>query len=397
MLRNLSGLCLCLIMTTTVNAKFDIKREKENNPYRENRNFAPYTKTHFNRVEGFTLNLGARLKSQRVSNLVLWGDAGHGFKNEKGKRFRWNTGVKKKLFIPGQLTLGFDYFNKVTTNDRWLISGYENTIASIFFKEDFFDYFGKKGGEFYVDYRLSQTHTIRLNLASHRYEPLQRNTNWSLFGGDKSYPLNTRTQKPVIEGNEKSIQIATVFDWRDNPIFPFLGWYADLQYEYTFDNFETHGLFFAIKRYQPLFLDHKAQIKFLFGTRKGSDAFQHLLPLGGVGNLRGYKEKEFIGNRLLYMNANYIIGQEWLRYLPLQFIPIWEAISLGFFAETGYAWDVDQKANLFELEDFDLNDLRHDLGWSLYLSENILRVDFAYRTDRGHDNWRILVRILDKF
>jgi hypothetical protein len=31
------------------------------------------------------------------------------------------------------------------------------------------------------------------------------------------------------------------------------------------------------------------------------------------------------------------------------------------------------------------------------MTEGLLRVDFAKRTDRGRDDWRVTFRILDKF
>jgi outer membrane protein assembly factor BamA len=128
------------------------------------------------------------------------------------------------------------------------------------------------------------------------------------------------------------------------------------------------------------------------------------LTLGGLSSLRGYREKEFVGNRLLYANATYVIGQSAfggvLRRLPLHYLPFWETIALGLFVDAGYAWiakPLDQNAHLFDFGDFEPKDLRSDIGVSLLVSEGLLRVDFAKRNDRGHDDWRVLFRILDKF
>ncbi len=391
--------CL-LFFAFPVSAQFKIERVNENQFFQRARNVSFYTNTHFNRVEALQLNLGVKFHPQKWNGFMLFGDAGYGFKNEDRREWRWQTGVQKIFFLPQQFALGADYFNKVDSNDRWLISNLENSLAGLFLHEDFMDHFGRRGVRGYLDYRFNQTHSIRVDVSGHRYEVLQKNSDWSLLGRNKDYPPNVRTAFPAKAGDELAVRLSAVLDGRDNPIFPLAGWYADAQFEITRQDFETEALFLTLKRYQPTFGDQKFQIKLLAGTRSGSRAFQHLLPLGGLGNLRGYREKEFPGDRLLYLNANYIIGQQWLHYIPLKFLPLWESVAVGVFAETGYAWFADSQnadAGLFDLGEFKLNYLRNDVGFSLYFAENLLRVDFARRTDRGDRNWRVTFRILDKF
>ncbi|MGH7601788.1 MAG: BamA/TamA family outer membrane protein, partial [bacterium] len=259
-----------------------------------------------------------------------------------------------------------------------------------------------------ADYQLAQVHTLRLEASGHRYETLRRNSNWSVFGGGKDYPPNPRSALPgafgIQNGEEISIKVIGAFDWRDNPIFPNLGWQVEGYFERTSKDFATNGLFLTMKRYQPTLSDQKLLAKIMVGSRTGSFAYQHLLALGGLSSLRGYREKEFIGNRLLYANITYQIGQSafggLLRRLPLHYVPFWETLSLGFFAETGYAWIADPgnpDLELFDFGKFSTNDLRSDVGFSLLVTEGLLRVDFAKRTDRGRDDWRVTFRILDKF
>lgn len=384
--------------TSSAWAQFKIERVGNEQFFQRGRKVTFYSSTHFNRVEALQLNFGARYTPSLPGGFSVHGDLGYGFKNEENRRWRWNTGVQNRF--PNQITLGANFFNRVESNDDWLISGFENSLAGILLHEDFMDYFEKRGARAFIDYRMPQGHTLRFEAGGHRYATLAQNTNWSLFGRNKDYAANTRTASSVIPGEELAFRVTAVGDWRDNPVFPISGWYGDAQFEVTRSDFETTALFLSLKRYQPTIADQKFQIKLLLGTRSGSFAYQHLLPLGGVGNLRGYREKEFVGNRMLYVTANYIVGQQWLRHLPLNYIPIWDAISLGVFAETGYAWIADPAnadAGLFELGEFELNDLRSDVGFSIFLAENLLRVDVARRTDRGAANWRVLFRILDKF
>jgi len=419
------SLFILFLLPPSAAAQFKIERLPNNFGYDLPKKFTLYTNAHFNRVEGPAPNLGVKFQPQPeaktgfAAGLTLYGDLGYGFKNEKKKRPRWNLGVQKDFQTPGRLTFGAEYFNKVETNDRWIISELENSLAGIFQHEDFMDFYSRKGGRGFLDYQLAEVHTLRLEVSRHRDESLRRNTNWSLFGRDKTYPLNPRVFQNraynIGEGNELSVKLTGAFDWRDNPVFPSVGWLAEGYFERTGPDFpsvngsrkigETNGLFLTAKRYQPTLADQKVVAKLMFGSRSGSIASQHLLTLGGLTSLRGYREKEFVGNRLLFANANYVIGQRAFGGLLQKFpllnkLPFWEMISLGLFAETGYAWFADPlhpDLGLLDLGHFDFKDLRSDAGFSLLVTDGLLRVDFAKRTDRSHDDWRVTFRILDKF
>jgi outer membrane protein assembly factor BamA len=404
-----------LLLFHPANAQFKIERIPNDFGLDLPKKFTLYTNSHFNRVEALYMNLGLKFQPQPqaktglATGLTFFGDAGYGFKNEEKKRPRWTAGLRKDFQLPSRLTFGAEYFYQVQTNDHWIISEIENSLAGIFLHEDFKDYFGRKGGRGFLDYQLAEIHTLRLEVGSHRYETLRRNTNWSLFSSDKVYPLNPRTLESggfdLVEGDEVSAKFIAAFDWRDNPIFPSVGWLAEGYFERTANDFETNGLFLTFKRYQPTLSDQRLVAKLMFGSRTGSLAYQHLLTLGGLGSLRGYREKEFVGNRLLFANVNYVIGQAafggLLRKTPLlHYLPFWETFSIGVFAETGYAWVADSNnpdLGLFDFGSFSLADLRSDIGFSVLVTEGLLRVDFSKRTDRGHDDWRVTFRILDKF
>jgi hypothetical protein len=406
-------------------AQFKIERVPNSFGVDVPKKFSLYTNTHFNRVEALHLNLGVKFQpvpeaeAGLAAGLSLYGDLGYGFKNEEKKRPRWTLGLRKDFLVPSRLTFGAEIFNKVETNDRWIVSDLENSLAGIFQHEDFMDFYSRKGGRGFLDYRLAEVHTLRLEVSSHRYEKLQRNSNWSLFGGNKVYPLNPRILQShgfdVVDGDELSVKLTGVFDWTIPPLFPNVGWLIEGTFERTGNaDFplvngatkvgETNGFFLTFKRYQPTLEDQKLVAKFMFGSRTGSFAAQHLLALGGLSSLRAYREKELVGNRLLFANVNYAIGQRafggLLRKLPLRYLPFWDMVSLAVFAETGYAWIADPRdpdAGLFDFGNFGVSDLRSDAGASLLLAEGILRVDFAKRTDRGRDDWRVTFRILDKF
>ena len=127
---------------------------------------------------------------------------------------------------------------------------------------------------------------------------------------------------------------------------------------------------------------------------------QYSIDLGGIGSLRGFEGKEFTGNRMVMLNANYLFGGDILQKVPLQGIPffgaLWTALSLGVFVDTGWAWTTDElDAGLFS--GFGDLDLQTNVGVSLLALEGVLRLDLAKRTDRSNDDYRITFRLLKTF
>ena len=391
---------MCLLFACSANAQFRFERANDADFIERPKPYSFYSTSRFNRVEGVFLGTGVRLRPRRAPGFQIFGDVGYGFKNEKAQRVRWAAGVRKDFTNTNRLSLGATAFRQIYSQDLWFVSVLENSLAGFFLREDFMDFVGRKGGMVYADYRFLQQHTVRAEIARYEYEILRANNTWSVFGGGKKFPPNPRPGVSYAGGLENALRLMAAFDWRDNPVFPFVGWYAEGIIERTGDDFSTTGLFLTLKRYQPTFLDQKLQAKVMWGSRTGSFAYQHLMSLGGIGNLRGFREKEFVGNRVLFGSVTYTFGQSLFRSVPLHFVPFWDTLALGIFGDAGLAWvadTADADAGLFDFGGISLADLRFDAGVSLVVSEGLLRVDFAKRTDRGNDDWRVTFRILDKF
>lgn len=406
MLRNRSAAILAAVLFTfsPLYGQFSFEKTKDSFAYEQPKSLTFYTTSRFNRVEGLFLGLGVRLKPPQAEGLRLWGDVGYGFHNEKGERWKWTTGIRKDFYIPNRLSLGLRVFDEVFTQDAWIISEIENSTHAIFAHNDYMDYIARRGTIGYVDYKLMQLHILRLEIGRYDYDVLNvaPNSNWSLFNRDERYAPNPHPYPNFAfsEGTETTVRLMAAFDFRDNPIFPIIGWYFEGIFEKTFDDFETVGLFLTAKRFQPTFGNQKLKAKLHFGTRSGSFAFQHLMGIGGLGSLRGYESKEFAGNRALFGTIQYNFGGDLLQKLPLQKIPFWETLSLGLFLDYGYAWvadPADVHAGLLSLGDFSLSDIRSSAGFSLIFTEGLLRLDIAKRLDRSGDAWEVYFRILDRF
>jgi outer membrane protein assembly factor BamA len=371
-----------------------------------------YWTPRYNRVEGLFLNFGAKVRPPGLPGLQFYGDAGGGFWNEDDKQFRFTVGARQDFFEIKRLSFGAEIYKKIASADDWVVSELENSLAALLFREDYKDYYGAQGFKLYADHQFTGNHILRLEVGRQKYDALKRNIDWSVFKGDFD-PNPKRGDAIIAEGHETSIRFIAALDWRDNPVFPLNGWYLEGIFEKTFDDFDTDGLFLTVKRYQQTWGNQRLLLRGMVGSRRGDilttaeggdvAAFlieQYAIDLGGIGSLRGFDDKEFSGNRMVMLNANYLFGGELLQKIPLQRIPLfgnlWTTLSLALFVDTGFAWRAESNAGLLSGFD-DADNLKTDVGFSILVLEGVARFDVAKRTDRSRDDFRVTFRLLEKF
>jgi len=395
----LIAICNFLIIIPPLWAQFSFEKIKDKDNFEYQRAVEFYWTPRYNRVEGLFLNGGLNYLPPLVPSLTLYGDVGAGFWNESDQRLRYTFGIKKDLTEFNTTTIGAELFRSLESQDEWIIGDVENSLASLFFREDYKDYYGSQGFKFFIEHQFLEIHTLRFEIGRKKYDSLRRNINWSVFGGNFSENPK-RADSFIAEGDELGIKLAVAFDWRDNPLFPQTGWYVETIYEHTGDDFDTDGLFVTIKHFQQPFVNHRLILRGLVGTRQGSLAEQYRLDLGGIGSLRGFEDKEFTGNRLFMINANYFFGGTVLQKLPLHRVPViggfWTILSLGIFVDTGWTNLVNPDVGIFEgFGDFSLDDLQTNIGFSIIVLEGLFRMDVAKVTNRSDSNIRVTFRLLE--
>ena len=407
MRRLLPLLLICLsiqLQTAQAIAQFSFDQIKDDADFEFEDPISTYTNSRFNRVEGLFLNAGVQVHPVKIPRLQLHTDFGIGFWNEDtDQKFRFNAGARKDFGDFNRSSIGFDIFRKLDSEDNWFVGGVENSISAFLFREDFKDYYGVTGFNFYIDHKINAMHTLRFEFGRRNYDALKRNIDWSIFGGT----FDENPQRPdsfIADGNEISLKLIAALDWRDNPVFPISGWYFQGIYEHTAEDFVTDGLFLTAKRYQPTISNQRLIVRALLGSRTGSLAEQYSMDLGGLGSLRAFDDKEFNGNRMFLLNANYLFGGDLLQRIPLQNLPFvgafWTTLSLGVFLDTGWVDRVDVNDKfLTGFDGLTLDNLETDVGFSLLVLDGVLRMDVARRTnsDPGRDDYRITFRLLENF
>jgi outer membrane protein assembly factor BamA len=342
--------------------------------------------SRYNRVEGLFLGTQVTFRPTRRIGLSCPVMVGYGFTN---KTWRYSIGIHQSFLQAEQLTVGGAYFDETASNDGWRLRWMENSLAALLLKEDFMDYFGRKGWQVFVNERFNGRHTARVVYAAYEYQDMGKveGLAGALFGGKKQFAPNP----PITPGEEQSLKVILELDWRDSPLLPFEGTLVQAIYEKTWQDFSTDGLFVTLMHFRPTFGSQRWVVRAMLGTRAGSLAPQHLMTVGGVGTLRGFRERCQTGQNLLLFNTAYYFG-DLLGSILTRRGAGHSQLSLGVFFDAGSAWGREKaKESLFR--DLDGYRVLADAGVSLLIADGMARVDFARQVRGGDGSWRTTLRL----
>ncbi len=338
----------------------------------------------YNRVEG--LFLGVRVprndwyKENRFS-VSVYGHAGYGFQNKDG---RFQVGIERRFF---SMSVGAEAHDLTDTQDRWIMSTFENSLAAFFLREDFHDFYRRNGASAYLTQNITPHFSITAGYQKDKYHNMKKETNWSLFGGNKKFRDN-----PLIDELElKSGYLKITLDTRNDFKYPTQGWFINLLGEFAGPDFENAGLDFDryildIRRYQPIGYGENFDFRLRAGSARGFLPTQFRFDLGGISTLRGYKFKEFKdGDRMILGNAEYRL------YGPRGILNhLWfNDVNLILFADAGLVWNaVDKSGACKSFDDIEWDDLMTDVGIAFSNYEGNVRVSVAKQM---HDKDKPLV------
>jgi len=388
----LSFVIIMMLVCYSVGHTQQFKIEREINFFEsEKRQIEPYSPTVYNRVDGLFLSMGVHWRPRVLRGAKFSVDAGYGFSS---KKWRYNVSWEKKIH---SLCITAEYFDRLGCNEAWIMHPLENTFAALLFKEDFFDYYRLQGWKISLSKQVKEWLLIRGIYRSVEYDTVAKHDVWSLFGRHKKF----RSNPPVAKGTENKIRLELVADFLDNPIYPMSGWYGEIALEksgkFLNGDFDYGGIFITMKYFRRVLQQHRLVLLGRAAVVENPFGEQHLIDLGGIATLRGYRYKEFAnGSRMVMISANYYLNGDLLQKLPLQWIPLYSSLGLILFAEVGSAW-FPANAVPCEISVVDHPDWKTDVGVSLTVSSDFLRFDFAKRLDRRSDTWAITVRVLPRW
>lgn len=318
---------------------------------------------NYNRVEGLRLSyrLGLEHGLERRARLA-WSQA-YSFAVE---RWSWDATLRVPLVpVPG-LAFEAEGFDQVRIPMQWTVTPNENLAAALLIREDFYDYVWSRG----FDLRLVQTygaHTLTATYGERTDAPLVKETEWSLFGGDKKFRENLFAETAGVAGETRRIEGRYVYDDRNYKDSPTMGWYAELHGDYA--GWELGGDYdywkgvADFRRFQKLSSRMHLDLRVMGGAIQATAPRQEMFFLGGVGTLRAHDLKELVGNRFFLANIEYRAA-------------VWGDFQCAFFADLGDAWDTPER------RDFDLES---DMGIGILDDDGDIRVDLARRVGVGVD------------
>ena len=322
----------------------------------------------FNRVEGFTPLAGIHYTDRKKELPDIDFSLGYAFAL---KRWDFNFGFKQALgstyYFGGKLYQG------VYTPDRWFFSESENTVAGLFFKEDYHDFYKRKGGQIFWGRKFWQNGHAQLEYTAQANNIVSKHTNKAILGGKKNFRENYSTILPdsasirSIKGDLRSAGLHLAWDSRDKKPRFRSGQSADILLETAGDgllgdlggDFSYDIVEGSLAHIQNLTRRQYLGIRIRGGLSNDQLPLDRWYFLGGVGSLRGYDYKEYAGNRYVLANIDY-------------YWDFWSDFTMAVFTDFGQAG--------FGKNDFEKMGLKSDIGIGL-MFEDDFRIDLAQRLD----------------
>lgn len=406
--------------------KDERKRKRHSSHYNTDDNEPVWV--NYNRVDGLTL--GLQLPSQewwedRNHNFALSGKAGYSFAS---KNAQWQLGFERWILGEYRLSIGAEIHDKTDTEDRWIINDVENSLAAAIIKEDFQDFYRRKGHSLFLSQNLGRLINLRAEYHDDEFENLEQHAKWSLFGKNKHFHPNPLALPPGYVNSPdyeltpymqiKSVAAKLTIDSRNNKSNTSNGWYISAFAERAGHELESpldfERFILDIRRYQPLGWDENLNIRLRAGTATGTLPPMYWFDLGGISTMRGYGYKEMTGDRMVLGNLEYRLNTSRADWF------IFDSFDIIIFGDAGLAWFanedlpdrfnswpleqdyVDEANNTFPKDTFDKltwDNVKSDIGIALASHDDHFRINFAKRMDRnfGDKDFVITFRISQPF
>lgn len=267
----------------------------------------------YNRVDGFNLNLKVGYKSGDLKSR-LWAGGGHAFSRD---RWLYDVGFSQKLFDTHQSSFGASAYRRTWSGDEWILGKVENSFATLFMRADFMDYTEREGVAVFAGQEYKKVHQVKVTYSVNEYKALKKETDWSILRGPKRFRENFSTlpaETLSAYAADFDAEIAALtfeysFNTRDDPENPEKGWWAKAEWELAGGALKKERdysrIMLRFERIQHIVPRHTALLHLAYGNSIHRLPLQKLYFLGGLGTLRGYRFKQFYGDRMVLMNFEY--------------------------------------------------------------------------------------------
>ncbi len=328
----------------------------------------------FNRVHGLVLGAGGNLSTHFLDEEHLFGSISIGVSS---RIWNYHVGLENTFFTRFLVTLGagsYKLTNKSINDFRLLPS--EFNISDSFYGTSVDHFFESQGGHIWIVKKFGRSSQLRLEWTSENHNNLFKSTDWSYYNRSKvklgnhridvglqniaslRYTFDTRDHKSTLDGADN---LASQMILRPNP-YTRRGWRGNIGIETVGGNLGgdwTYNTYqFELIRYTPLIGKHNLNVRILGDFSDGRLPIQHLLYLGGLPNLRGFRHNTFAGDRRFVLNVEH-------RFANITYIEGFSDVSLGWalstFLDAGQVWMYDENP----FTNFSLNNFKFSAGIGL--------------------------------
>jgi len=355
----------------------------------------------FSPVDGFNPSIAVNttiFDRRRFNHTLIDGTVSYKF---AGEHPGFSAGFERPIFSSPKLFLGADGHDLTTSDDEWRLSDLEQSIVSFTFKNSFRDYYRRRGFQIFSVLQAGVHNELSAALRWDVHEPLDNQTDFSLFRDDASY----RPNLDIVHQDVNAVVVGYRFDTRalsgagnvqtyrrhlgDNLFGYGVSREPGLRLEWTSElagsvlgsdtSFGRHILntrgYLALSRRQ--LVSGRALVGFSSGTLPPEREFA----IGGIGSVHGYAFKDARGTGMALFNAEYNFDLIPHRY------PSGALLSVFGFYDAGKIGGALQGSR---------SDWLNGVGFGL-AAGGWLRVEFGFRADAIPSSRQILVRIGPSF
>lgn len=336
----------------------------------------------YNRVDRLRLGLGSQLQwSDRPMFPRLGARVEYAFDRE---RVLYGAQIEQPLAPPGRVAMGASMVRRTDHSELQQVENVENSLALLFGRQDYRDYFERQGYGAYLSWRIPDFSTVSVHLRKDEYGslPVNRGTR-SFFHRDRALRDN-----PAIDDGESHAAILRLERLAHHDDFTRAGVYHWAELERAGHgmggDFDYTRLLVDLRGVLRLSPTQTLALRTVGGcTWDGALPVQKQFTLGGPDGLRAHAIASLRGDEVMLGQAEYTIGL-W----PVRSVFFEGGLHAIAFLDVGRAW-----TNPGDRWDLGRQHPSTDGGFGLGTSEDNLRVYFAKNLRRANSNFLVSMRL----
>ena len=318
----------------------------------------------YNRVDRLRLGVGYQLQVDEPMAPRIGARVERAFGRD---RALYGFQLEQPVVRPGRISLGASLVRRTDHHELHQVPDGENTVALLFARQDYRDYWEREGAAVYLAWRVPDFSNVSLHLRRDKYRSLADRgaTSWFHRG-------RILRQNPAIDDGETHTAALRLERVAHTPRQSEAGTYHWIEAEWAGrglgGDFTYTRLLADVRGVIRLSPATTLMLRGVAGhTPGGTLPAQKAFPLGGVDGLRAHAFAEYRGDQLALLQAEYIIGLWQLRTGALE-----GGLHAIAFIDAGRAWsDPHHRWSIGDQR------IEVDGGVGLAAAEDKLRIYFA--------------------